>query len=94
VPGLGDIPFFGALFRNETRSRSKTNLMVFLRPVVVRDDNSVEVLSNGRYQFMQGLQKEASKEPTGVLPVPSDVTLPPLPAPEGMPAAPVTPSQP
>jgi len=80
VPGLGDIPFFGALFRNETRSRSKTNLMVFLRPVVVRDDTSTEVLSNGRYQFMQGLQKEAGKEPTGVLPIPNDLTLPPLPS--------------
>ena len=91
VPGLGDIPFFGALFRNETRSRSKTNLMVFLRPVVVRDDSSTEVLSNGRYQFMQGLQKEAGKEPTSVLPIPNDLTLPPLPAPAG---APVTPSQP
>ena len=91
VPGLGDIPFFGALFRNETRSRSKTNLMVFLRPVVVRDDTSAEVLSNGRYQFMQGLQKEAGKEPTSVLPIPNDLTLPPLPAPAG---APVTPSQP
>ena len=80
VPGLGDVPFFGALFRNETRSRSKTNLMVFLRPVVVRDDTSTEVLSNGRYQFMQGLQKEAGKEPTGVLPIPNDLTLPPLPS--------------
>ena len=91
VPGLGDLPFFGALFRNETRSRSKTNLMVFLRPVVVRDDTSAEVLSNGRYQFMQGLQKEVGKEPTSVLPIPNDLTLPPLPAPAG---APVTPSQP
>ena len=92
VPGLGDIPFFGALFRNETRSRSKTNLMVFLRPVVVRDDASAEVLSNGRYQFMQSLQKEASKEPTSVLPVPSDVTLPPLPlAPNAVPAQPSQP---
>lgn len=80
VPGLGDIPFFGALFRNETRSRSKTNLMVFLRPVVVRDDTSAEVLSSGRYQFMQGLQKEAGKEPTSVLPIPNDLTLPPLPS--------------
>lgn len=79
VPGLGDVPFFGALFRNETRSRSKTNLMVFLRPVVVRDDTSAEVLSNGRYQFMQGLQKEAGKEPTGTMPIPNDLSLPPLP---------------
>ena len=79
VPGLGDIPFFGALFRNETRSRNKTNLMVFLRPVVVRDDASAEVLSNGRYEFMQGLQKEAGKEPTSVLPISNDLSLPPLP---------------
>ena len=40
VPGLGNLPFFGSLFRSESRSRSKTNLMVFLRPVVVRDENS------------------------------------------------------
>jgi len=79
VPGLGDLPFFGALFRNETRTRSKTNLMVFLRPVVVRDDASAEVLSSGRYQFMQGLQKEAGKEPSSVLPIPNDLTLPSLP---------------
>ncbi len=91
VPGLGDIPFFGALFRNETRSRSKTNLMVFLRPVVVRDDSSTEVLSNGRYQFMQGLQKEAGKEPTAVLPIPNDLTLPPLPELNAPPAAPKQP---
>ena len=91
VPGLGDIPFFGALFRNETRSRSKTNLMVFLRPVVVRDDSSAEVLSNGRYQFMQGLQKEASKEPTSVLPIPNDLTLPPLPELNAPPDAPKQP---
>ena len=91
VPGLGDIPFFGALFRNETRSRSKTNLMVFLRPVVVRDDTSTEVLSNGRYQFMQGLQKEAGKEPTAVLPIPNDLTLPPLPELNAPPAAPKQP---
>ncbi len=37
VPVMGDIPVVGALFRSESRSRKKTNLMVFLRPVVVRD---------------------------------------------------------
>ena len=89
VPGLGDIPFFGNLFKGQKRERSKKNLMVFLRPVVVRDDASAEVLSNGRYQFMQGLQKDASKESTGVLPVPSDVTLPALTG--TPPAAPATP---
>jgi general secretion pathway protein D len=37
VPGLGDIPVLGNLFKSETRNRRKTNLMVFLRPVVLRD---------------------------------------------------------
>ena len=36
LPFLGDIPIVGALFRYDTRARSKTNLMVFLRPTIVR----------------------------------------------------------
>jgi general secretion pathway protein D len=86
VPGLGDMPFFGNLFRNESRSRNKTNLMIFLRPVVVRDDNSAEVLSSGRYEQMQGLQKDADKPETPVLPVPNDQVLPPFPRKDSAPA--------
>ena len=86
VPGLGDLPFFGNLFRNESRSRKKTNLMIFLRPVVVRDDNSAEVLSSGRYEQMQGLQKDADKPETPVLPVPNDQVLPPFPRKDSAPA--------
>ncbi len=89
VPGLGDLPFFGNLFRNESRSRSKTNLMIFLRPVVVRDDASTEVLTSGRYQDMQGLQQNADKPETPMLPIPNDQVLPPLPAPASIPDAPV-----
>jgi len=86
VPGLGDMPFFGNLFRNESRSRKKTNLMIFLRPVVVRDDNSAEVLSSGRYEQMQGLQKDADKPETPVLPIPNDQVLPPFPRKDSAPA--------
>ena len=49
VPLLGDVPYLGELFKSETRSRKKTNLMVFLRPVVVRDAAAMEALSMGRY---------------------------------------------
>jgi general secretion pathway protein D len=38
VPVLGNLPFVGALFRYDTRSRSKVNLLVFLKPTVVRTD--------------------------------------------------------
>jgi len=56
VPGLGDIPVFGNLFKAESRSRKKTNLMVFLRPVVVRDGASTENLSIDRYEQMRSIQ--------------------------------------
>ena len=53
VPGLGDIPIFGHLFKSNARSRKKTNLMLFLRPVVVRDGAAAEALSMGRYEQMR-----------------------------------------
>jgi len=58
VPGLASIPFLGALFRSETKSRAKTNLMVFLRPVIVRDGASTQTLSLERYQNMRRLELE------------------------------------
>ena len=68
VPGLGDVPVFGNLFRAESRSRKKTNLMVFLRPVVVRDGNATEGLSLGRYEQMRGAQMEAQPAASTGLP--------------------------
>ncbi|MFM7026181.1 MAG: type II secretion system secretin GspD [Limnohabitans sp.] len=56
VPGLGDIPVLGYLFKAEARSRKKTNLMLFLRPVVVRDGAAAEALSVGRYEQMRTVQ--------------------------------------
>jgi general secretion pathway protein D len=62
VPGLASIPFFGALFRSENKSRVKTNLMVFLRPVIVRDGASTEALSLERYQNMRSMQLDSENE--------------------------------
>ena len=78
VPGLGDLPWIGRLFKSESRSRNKNNLMVFLRPVVVRDDASAQVLSHGRYKDMQQLQTDSAKPALPGLPVPNDLALPPL----------------
>ena len=58
VPVLGDVPLFGNLFKSETRSRKKTNLMVFLRPVVVRDAAAVDSLSMDRYELMRAGQRD------------------------------------
>jgi general secretion pathway protein D len=79
VPGLGDVPLFGNLFKAESRNRKKTNLMVFLRPVVMRDAASVEALSRGRYEQMR-LQQQASQPPKSTtVPVDGAAVLPALP---------------
>ena len=67
VPVLGDVPLFGNLFRSETRSRKKTNLMVFLRPVVVRDAQAVDTLSLDRYELMRGGQRDLQPAASPVL---------------------------
>ena len=83
VPVLGDVPVFGNLFKSETRSRKKTNLMVFLRPVVVRDASSTQALSLDRYDFMRTNQQLAQPLNSALLPVNESPALPAL-----IPAAP------
>jgi general secretion pathway protein D len=79
VPGLADIPLLGALFRSESRSRSKTNLMVFLRPVVVRDAGSIQALSSTRYDQMRGMQQSSQPVPNTVIPINESSVMPTLP---------------
>jgi len=57
VPGFGNIPGLGWLFKSEGRSRKKSNLMVFLRPVVVRDANDTNALSVSRYDVIRSTQQ-------------------------------------
>ena len=72
------MPFFGNLFKSETRSRKKTNLMVFLRPVVVRDAAASDTLSLDRYDLMRGTQKDAQPATSKVVPVNEAPVLPPV----------------
>jgi general secretion pathway protein D len=89
VPVLGNVPLFGNLFKSETRSRSKTNLMVFLRPVVVRDSPASDNLSNDRYDQMRAVQQEQQPVKREMLPIDSAPVLPQRPAPQSAgPAAP------
>ena len=62
VPVMGDIPVFGNLFRSENRKRTKTNLMVFLRPVVVRDAQVSDALMLDRYEAIRALQQNTQPE--------------------------------
>ncbi|MCC4260743.1 type II secretion system secretin GspD [Halopseudomonas aestusnigri] len=56
VPGLGDIPGLGRLFRYDTASLQKRNLMVFLRPVIVRDSAVAESLTHAKYSYIRDRQ--------------------------------------
>jgi general secretion pathway protein D len=82
VPLFGDIPLIGWLFKSESRSRTKKNLMVFLRPVVVRDAAASDALSNNRYQQMMGMQQAAQPGFNPVLGSGNSPVLPPAPEPK------------
>jgi general secretion pathway protein D len=86
VPVLGDVPVLGGLFRSEARSRKKTNLMVFLRPVVVRDAAQSDELSLDRYDLMRLKQEGAQPQSSVVVPINSGPVLP-LPGTRSTPAA-------
>jgi general secretion pathway protein D len=59
VPLLGNLPLLGGLFRYNNHSRSKTNLMVFLRPTILRDAQSANAVSSERYDYIRGQQTHA-----------------------------------
>ncbi len=82
VPGFGDIPVLGWLFKSESRTRNKKNLMVFLRPVVMRDAAASDALSNNRYQQMMGLQQNAQPGFNPILGSGNSPVLPPAPVPK------------
>ena len=78
VPGLGDVPLFGNLFKSQIRNRKKTNLMVFLRPVVVRDAASTDALSLEKYDLIRDLQLQGQPDLNRMVPLNDPVpALPP-----------------
>ncbi len=76
VPLLGDIPFLGALFRYDSRSHSKTNLMVFLRPHILRNAQDSASVTLDRYNYMRAAQAGLPARATWFSP---DTGMPPLP---------------
>jgi general secretion pathway protein D len=76
VPVLGDLPLFGPLFRYDTRKQTKTNLMVFLRPLIMRESASYRAVTSERYRDMLREQERSAIPPRPVLP---DIPTPRLP---------------
>lgn len=96
IPLLGDIPVIGELFKSRSRSRNKTNLMVFIRPTIVRSAAEARAIAEQRYGYARREQliDRPDREPTldelvrdylgtvppAVTPLPGDQVIPPLPA--------------
>jgi general secretion pathway protein D len=78
VPGLGDIPVVGGLFKYQTRRREKTNLMVFLRPTVIRNTEQNASVVADRYDFIRGVQLSQPPAPHPLLPNGPGPLVPPL----------------
>ena len=66
VPVLGKIPVLGALFRSTTQDRTKTNLLVFLRPTILQSTENSTQLSLDRYQQIWELDQPKNTQPASV----------------------------
>ncbi len=78
VPGLGDVPLVGNLFKYQRRSRVKTNLMVFLRPTIVRSNEQSVNVAGDRYNYIRNAQVNAPPKPSWILPELNGPQLPPM----------------
>lgn len=81
LPGLGDIPVLGQLFRYDSRHRVKTNLMVFLRPIVIRDARDAHGVTADRYDYVRQLRGDSRLPEHWLLPNFTPSQLPAMPAP-------------
>jgi len=91
VPLLGDVPVLGALFRYDTRKRTKTNLMVFLRPQIIRDAASYQSVTADRYDYVIGEQRKSADGAMLMWGEKAVPTLPPPGSPLTVPRAPAKP---
>jgi len=68
VPLLGDIPILGHLFKTSSTSKRKRNLMVFLKPTIVRDGATMNAISHRKYNYIRALQLKRQQEGVSLMP--------------------------
>jgi general secretion pathway protein D len=76
VPLLGDIPILGNLFKSTTTSKRKRNLMVFIRPTIVRDGVTMNKISHRKYNFIRAEQLKRQSEGVPLMPFTEQPSLP------------------
>ena len=78
VPLLGDIPFLGQLFTSRTSDITRTNLMVFIHPVILRDKSMTQLYTNSKYNAIRSLQQGQDDDGVNLLPSQKHPVLPPM----------------
>jgi general secretion pathway protein D len=66
VPLLGDIPGLGVLFRSKNRSKTKTNLMVFIRPSIIKSAADAQAIAADRYNYMRAADLAQRNDPAAI----------------------------
>jgi general secretion pathway protein D len=79
VPGLGAIPLLGNLFKSRSGSRQKSNLLVFLRPKILRDQIATETISASKYNEIRDEERSLHKGKITLLPGETQPSIPPIP---------------
>jgi general secretion pathway protein D len=94
VPFLGLIPFLGEAFKTRSAKKTKTNLMVFIQPRILRDGNDTTIETNQKYNYIRNEQRRlgAREEVLPLLPGEKLAELPPLPTAAPASAAPSVPA--
>jgi general secretion pathway protein D len=75
---LGSIPIIGELFRTRSGSKTKRNLMVFIRPTILRDGVQAAVETNAKYNVLRNQQLARKRGEVSLLPGERQPTLPPI----------------
>jgi general secretion pathway protein D len=88
VPGLGAIPLLGNLFKSRSGSRQKKNLLVFIRPKILRDAEATEATSETKYNEVRQDQRTLHNGHIMLLPGEKQPLVPAVPPGSGLPAAP------
>ncbi len=78
VPTLGSIPGLGALFRTRATDKVKTNLMVFIRPKILRDAATVTSETNSKYNYIRNVLRQSEGEGVQLMPKEDHFSLPPF----------------
>jgi general secretion pathway protein D len=88
VPGLGAIPLIGNLFKSRSGSRQKKNLLVFIRPKIMRDAEATESTSEAKYDEVRQTQRALHNGHITLLPGEKQPLVPAMPPGSGLPAPP------